>query len=286
MLGSRPERGEPGAWHAGSPLRPSGGRRQVSARVYLIEEPFQVPDSSKPDETDNVPQSRYYDGTVGGTVRERYMQSELSVHTHVRIQRRGEPEPRDLCAVFKRAEENLVAELAGDASRQAVCRIGKDRTSEMKHLMLVDVRQLLENPERMSFDVLASVVRLQSLDDCLSVWLDAPNLLQAAATGRLAAGNTRVNARVTEYGELRSRKAVSSVADTELPSEVIERRPDVMHTLAYRDPPLVGRLFADTCAEDLPFFVELGLDSVRVTREEARDILIEGFQMLLRPGEL
>src|SRR5436853_1282183 len=41
--------------------------------------------------------------------------------------------------------------------------------------MLVDIRELMEHPERVSCEFIPHVVRLQSLNDCLRCWINTAN---------------------------------------------------------------------------------------------------------------
>jgi hypothetical protein len=48
----------------------------------------------------------------------------------------------------------------------------------MERSVLVDVAELVENPEGVALvRRVPSVMRLQGRDDCLRVWVDAPDLL-------------------------------------------------------------------------------------------------------------
>ncbi len=84
--------------------------------------------------------------------------------------------------------------------------------------MFVHVGKLVELPEGVRRERIPSVVRLQPFDDCLRVWVDAPDSLSAGArTHSLGAkdGKLRVS---DELG----RKRVAMAGDDEIIDEIVE----------------------------------------------------------------
>jgi len=57
------------------------------------------------------------------------------------------------------------------------------RHCRMQQAVLVDAVQVVQDPKQVGSKVVASLVRLQPLDDCLRVWMPTPDLEQSAARG-------------------------------------------------------------------------------------------------------
>ena len=116
---------------------------------------------------------------------ERYLTLQAEIHVHFGLGiSRGRLVSGDYCAAFHflPLPEHLdVAHLDVLASEPDL------RSSELDQMdaaMLVDVVEFMELPEGVRPIVLPSQMRLQSLDDCLSDWRDAPNpILRFVAHG-------------------------------------------------------------------------------------------------------
>ncbi len=99
--------------------------------------------------------------------------------------------------------------------------IGEGTNSHLhnvRHSMFVHVGKLVELPEGVRRERIPSVVRLQPFDDCLRVWVDAPDSLSAGA---------RTHSLGAKVGELRvsdelGRKRVAMAGDDEIIDEIVE----------------------------------------------------------------
>lgn len=94
--------------------------------------------------------------------------------------------------------------------------------------MFVHVGKLVELPEGVRRERIPSVVRLQPFDDCLRVWVDAPDSLSAGA---------RTHSLGAKDGELRvsdelGRKRVAMAGDDEIIDEIVEGGGGVVETVA------------------------------------------------------
>jgi hypothetical protein len=96
--------------------------------------------------------------------------------------------------------------------------------------VLVDVAESVQDPQRIGLRIARSVVRLRLLDECLFCWRDAPGLVEAATSCRLAAREPVVSAGVPEDGELGFARR-GAVEARELPSEMIQARAKGVETI-------------------------------------------------------
>jgi hypothetical protein len=101
---------------------------------------------------------------------------------------------------------------------------------EVEDAVLVDVAERVQDPQRIGLRIARSVVRLRLLDECLLCWRDAPGLVEAATSCRLAAREPVVSAAVREDGELGSARR-GAVEARELPSEMIQARAKGVETV-------------------------------------------------------
>ena len=133
----------------------------------------------------------------------------------------------NLCAVFVRADINT--EGAGHAGNFGNINDASDgHLGDVRHSMFVHVGKLVELPEGVRRELIPSVVRLQPLDNCLRVWIDAPNSLFPGV---------RIHSLGAEDGELRvfdelGRGRVAMMSDDEVINEVVESGAEVMETVA------------------------------------------------------
>jgi hypothetical protein len=94
--------------------------------------------------------------------------------------------------------------------------------------MFVHVIKLVELPERIGRELIPSVVRLQTLDDCLRVWMDAPDFVSAFSHRHLP---------IPEDGEFQPPRSTfgqrvdADVGEREFIDEVIEGRAEIMEAI-------------------------------------------------------
>ena len=111
---------------------------------------------------------------------ERYASRDIELHVHFRGGfASGRGIRRNFCAVFRRTDMNTEVR----RERWGIGEVGSANASVKRGVgeaMLVQIRKPVELPEgRTRILLLPSEVRLQLLDDCLRVWVDAPNHLSA-----------------------------------------------------------------------------------------------------------
>lgn len=124
------------------------------------------------------PTQDWLPGANRRSLAERYAEAELEIHAHFVAWINGSgPVTDKLCATDRAGTEGLNC----TASKGYV--VGDDVTvatedalmhSEQRHVkqaVLIDARKLMEFPESVR---IPSLARLQSLNDCLSTWVDVP----------------------------------------------------------------------------------------------------------------
>jgi hypothetical protein len=151
----------------------------------------------------------------------------------------------------------------------------------MKHPVLVGVGKLAEHPEPMVRELVPSVVRLQTLDDCLRGWCDAPDLIHAFVQEVVS---------VFEDGELRifSDALGQRVAPTgfgKVIDEVVEGGPHVVQTLPDDKSEFGGRVFKDFNLYELvsSLRIEFCVNTVRAWFEPPTAFAFEALQVARGP---
>src|SRR5215212_1884031 len=139
--------------------------------------------------------------------------------------------------------------------------------------MLVHVGKLLQYPEGVRHELILSVVRLQLLDSCLRVWVNAPDFVAAFPL---------IHCPVAKDGELQNpgaslRQGVDAhVSEGEFVDKVVKSRPEVVEAVADNEAELGGRRLDESNLDEL--LVALTVDFhdivVRVMRSPLTDLRI------------
>ena len=113
--------------------------------------------------------------THAGSIAKDYLHSEIEIQAHwLASSDRPDPPARKNCARFRYAGTDG-KRFDGDVSAQPPA-LG-DKGTRQQRSVSVHSGQLMELPQGMRHVVRPEEMRLQSLDDCLSSWVDAPDLL-------------------------------------------------------------------------------------------------------------
>jgi hypothetical protein len=105
------------------------------------------------------------------SVREQYLNMRLELHLHALASVYvNESITGDFCLCYKSRADGPFNKLLADVLAVREGGSLKVAHSDQNTSVLIDVLQLIEKPERMERGVIPSVVRLQSLDDCLRAW--------------------------------------------------------------------------------------------------------------------
>ena len=114
---------------------------------------------------------------------ERYCEQKLFLHLHYcgrGLAGMAKLNLREYCATFYHAGRShikAVQPCSGKKIRDVHGNRVRSPSGQMDISMLVNIRHLVNDPEGVTCRILPSVVRLQTLHDCLSVWRDAPDLI-------------------------------------------------------------------------------------------------------------
>lgn len=135
-----------------------------------------------------------------------------------------------------------------------------------------------------------AVVRLQSLDDCLRSWPQAPGLVKAAAPGgNTGTGSLGEVAGMQENGEFTARDvSATCVPAIENVSEVVEGGPPMMDALTDADRNALRDLLINPNEDPSPVSVlRVGLEphGVWLFPQIVPDLVLESFESLIRTCE-
>src|SRR2546430_12582991 len=196
-------------YHAVASLRRAGresSRQFAELRSELIDDHLHA----RADPVQHRPDA----GAVGERcVPERYAHDEAGFHVHLRV-RGVEGESGELGAQF---EATLGKGGFYEAVGVVVVAAAKSVGGGVECPVLVEVRQALEDHERVVVGTISPVVRLQSFQRCHLVRSDAPQLLQVVPE----LPRRLVDRKVSVASEVRRQRA--GVEDRELVREMVER---------------------------------------------------------------
>jgi len=223
----------------------------------------------------------YDEFSARGSVAEDYLKRRVDLHFHAAgtIQRDTliagnyclSLRKRECAAPSKRHLTRAVRHLRTSTD----CREEGDEQSPM----LVDVIQLVEKPERMRRRI-SSVVRLQSLDDCLRTWGKI-----SYATRALLLETCKVfeDWECSDY-RFRVRQRSLHVFDGKRMNQVIQRRPEIVETISNKGKNNRWRRSAHLSVDDIisTFRVEFVGDEIRTTFSPTAKFYPQFFQMLIR----
>lgn len=236
-------------------------------------------------------------------VAERYREQKFLIHVHCRDIGIHESEVgavidlHEYCATFNSACRANRMGVQPD-SRHQLGNIESDGvrrpTRNMDGSMLVDVVHLTKNPEGITFHCdIPSVIRLQSLDDCLRFWRDAPDLVKrlpfsaTPSVERVALIADRESGRIV----IREFSGIASIRDGV--NDVVQGRPEVVNdipnncapvqergvALEYNSSPKNGPDWRIRRSRDLPYNLGIVDDLVTVWFKEGSQRRIQRIQV-------
>ena len=226
------------------------------------------------DETEEVtPECREIGPVV--TLTDDYTDGELSIHIHTRTRKVTPFKGRNYCTILQAAGFVLskVSEPVGG--------IESDSThlheSEMKIPVLVDVGEMVKERELVPFRI-ASVIRLQALDDCEYVRRYGSDLLRIKVPDRFGNGEHRVTPEVgVEKPGMCLREGIG---------EMVETGPEILKEVAQDETDMKRRFLADVerICLDGRFAVTIEDNFVRLRGlHELHQLGIERFEMVISP---
>lgn len=233
------------------------------------------------------------------SIAERYVRGGVELHFHARI---GLPQgdTEDICAVFKRAEIEFRREdgagvrdksTGGVSLSYGVAGMACGRTDDAKVAMPVDSGEFIENPKGVGVCLkFPSLVRLQTLNVCLGVWVDCINFLESTPVCQTPALVPFVEGVVSARDGKRGigGRIAPNLRDTEFPSEMVQSGSHVLETVPDDERQRLRRLLNHVSPDNILRTIRPSLmgDSVRLEFEEFPDLMVQCHQMLIRPVEL
>lgn len=162
------------------------------------------------------------------TFAECYEEGRRVLHIHFRVGFTGREIPYDYCAVFNGLPEGLGSKEWGMRGREKRDGSGCEN-SQVGKPVLVLVRKLVKRPQEMPERFVPSFVRLRSLDECLSVGVNAPDL---AATLPTAHGPVGKDRKLQRSRATFRQRVDTYVSNSKFVDEVIESGADVVQAVA------------------------------------------------------
>ena len=218
---------------------------------------------------------------------EEYVEGQQGVHVHLRVEALGEGGSmgsigRNLCVIFKRSE----VEVKGPGQMGCVGEIypGADsHLGDVRCSMFVHVVKLMELPEGIRRIFIPSVVRLQSLDDCLRVWVDAPDFVTAFPI---------LHRPLAKDGELQQPRSVvgqgvnANVSEGKLIDEAVESTSEAVEAVPDDEAELRRDGFGKSEVDELltALSVEMTDVSVRLSLSPLTDLRLKAVQVMGGPS--
>ena len=196
---------------------------------------------------------------------ERYRESALELHFH--FSRIGSSPAPDYCISATNGVSNVTQE-----------GLGTDEC-ERQSLVLVEIGEIAEPGERMD-RIGREVVRLKFLDDCYSL---IGNPIQTPALG--------IDSTIPSLGVAANRELIAPrrnggerISENELPDQMIERRTEIVQTVARHDAE-DQRWLREFCNELNPAGIRVALFSDHAVRFAPRNLALYRLEMFFSPDD-
>ncbi len=211
--------------------------------------------------------------------RERYIQDALDIPLEFRVWARGWSEVTKYRAVLNRNGiqgqdfQGRAGDIFNPGHGGAVI---QDRIGDVQRPMLVFIREVSQQPERVKFRPVHSVIWLQRLDSQLSTRVNPVHLF---------ASPTPKSIRITEDRKLRSPVRLAPVSEHQLPREMIQSGTEIMEAIADHSRQDFGGpgTTADFCDEIIRLWVGIESNAIRVRVPKVLHQHYDFFQVVVRP---
>lgn len=221
---------------------------------------------------------------LGDALAEAYADGRRNLHVHFRANHIESGVAGDWCAAFNRASKQELdivdAQVLGDEERLTHPR---EKDDVGQPVLVLDIKPV-ELPKGVSAEPVASVVRLQYLDDCLGSWVDPPKHAIEFFKGIFAtrAKDGKLRVALDALGN-----PPAFVDDGEFEDKVVERGAQVVDTIANDQAKVGGRLANRLKPRELVagVNVECRPGSVRVFVGPESDFRFEAVQVVDGPTE-
>jgi hypothetical protein len=221
---------------------------------------------------------------------ESYIEGDLDLHVHFGLGAgSGEGDTRNYCAVLKSSDGSLVGDpkLGVPGVSDAVSGFLEGLTSELVFPMFIPVRKVGQHGEYRNLGVLSHVVRLQPLDKCDIVVVDALDLSVPASERVFSFFGAGVEAGVErtlrEDGEGGTTRRFAVVPDDQLPGEMIQGGPTIVNDISNDGAPFGGRLFSDLSPQDVLIALRVAFvdDFIRIAPQEPIKGFLKSLEVVL-----
>lgn len=214
---------------------------------------------------------------------ETYAKGGIELHVHFRAGFVNGGIAGDWCAIFNRSEDWLDFVDSDTAEDDEGNGLGSEKGNVGQTVLVLDGK-LVELPERVVGDVLLpSVVRLQPLDDCLRVWVDAPKhavqFFEVIVATR--AEHRKLGVALGTFGQ-----APALVCQGQLKSEVVESGAKIVKAVSDDEAEFGGGwLLKDFDPKDLLAALNLGFrpNSIRAFFAPSVQFAFKTLQVVERP---
>ncbi len=219
-------------------------------------------------------------GRAWRTIAQAYTQRATEIHVHFRLKVDGRGIAGDFCTAFYRTEDKDRSLPVPVATRNEV--IDRKKTPrgqeqrEVGKAVSVSAGELVEDPQPIQPVRVSTLVRLQLLDDCLSTWVDAPDIAFAFRDKLIALVK---DGKHGSFLDSTGKWPSLMVGEGELEDQVIEGGAKVLQTVPDDKAKFGRRVFEGFEIDNLLADIVLDLDgnSIRVGFEPPSDF---GFQAL------
>ncbi len=248
----------------------------------LSQETFGSRDDELPNEVDEIVENNHGVLPARGDIAQDYFKGRVELHFHAAGTIQGDtPIAGNYCLSLRKCEcatplkKNLTRTIWYSGTTANWRKKGDEQAS-----MLVDVVQFFKTPKRMRCRI-ASVVRLQSLDDCLRTW----GKVSYAAQPALLETRAALKDRERSVYRFRIRQRPLEIRDRKRMNQVVERRPEVVETVTDKGENRRWRRSTHLSIDDIiaTFRIEFVSDEVRATFSPTAKFYPQFFQMLVRP---
>jgi hypothetical protein len=213
------------------------------------------------------------------TFPERYVEGRGVLHVHLRPSFRGREIPQDFCAAFYGLKDGLDGhgERVGDEKGALV---DAENPQVGKSVLVLDRKVVKYREDMVRCVPLPSLVGLQFLDDCLRLWVDAPDFVTAFVGSHSPIGE---DGKLHSFSDLLGER--STVADGERVRKVVESGAEVVQAVSSDDGEFRRKLLKEFDYHHLlaSLGVEIMDESVRLCFEPTSGFGFKAVQVVERP---
>lgn len=213
---------------------------------------------------------------------ELYVRGNFRVHVHIGIRGRlDEGEVGYWCAVFEAlpSVDVHVVEVETPHVAKSESLHGEHGANGLDDSVLIGVVNVVKQPQEVGFRLVPSTVRLKPLDECFLTRGEVLDESTSVVPITIRGGGDGKGCSVVRRRGLQQRQ---------LPNELVESRPQIVHDIPDDDAPVLGRVVKNLGPKDalLGLTVVIRDHSVGVSVDESLNSFLKGFEVHIRPANL